>query len=71
MEEVGIDGYFYANRERDLDEILPWDFIDIGVSKEYLIKEYKKSLEEETTSDCRLGCNVCGIDNCLMRGVYS
>ncbi len=71
MEEVGIDGYFYANRDRDLDEILPWDFIDIGVSKEYLIKEYKKSLEEETTSDCRLGCNVCGIDNCVMRGVYS
>lgn len=71
MEEVGIDGYFYANRERDLDEILPWDFIDIGVSKEYLIKEYKKSLAEETTSDCRLGCNVCGIDNCVMRGVYS
>lgn len=71
MEEVGIDGSFYANRERDLDEILPWDFIDIGVSKEYLIKEYKKSLAEETTSDCRLGCNVCGIDNCVMRGVYS
>lgn len=66
MEEVGIDGDFYANRIRDKEEIFSWDFIDIGVSKEYLWKEYQKALEEQGTRDCRLGCNGCGIENCEM-----
>ena len=71
LEETGIDGDFYALRNRDLDENLPWDFIDCGVSKEYLIKEYKKSILAETTEDCRESCNACGIENCEMRGVYN
>lgn len=62
FQEVGIDGDFYALRNRKYDEILPWDFIDIGVSKEYLIKENEKALDGELTKDCRLGCNDCGIN---------
>jgi radical SAM family uncharacterized protein len=57
-----LDPAFYAHRERPLDETLPWDHIDCGVSKEYLIGEYQRSLHEETTLDCREGpCRACGI----------
>ncbi|WP_353096634.1 TIGR03960 family B12-binding radical SAM protein [Tissierella praeacuta] len=71
MKEIGIDGEFYALRDRTLEETLPWDFINPGVSKGYLIKEYKKSLEEETTNDCRLQCRGCGIKDCPMNGGVS
>ena len=71
MEEAGIDGDFYANRRRDRNEILPWDFIDIGVKKEYLWKEFEKSKVGDTTKDCRKGCNRCGIENCEMWGVFN
>lgn len=71
MEEVDIDGDFYANRVRNEDEVFAWDFIDIGVSKEYLKEEYHRAINEETTSDCRKGCNNCGISDCVMRGVYN
>jgi len=62
MEECGVDGDFYAFRERNYDEILPWDFIDIGVSKDFLIKENEKAKKAEITHDCRLGCANCGIN---------
>lgn len=71
LAELDIDGDFYAIRQRGLEEIFPWDFIDIGVSKEYLIKEYNKSLKGETTGDCREQCRACGIEDCLMRGVFN
>jgi len=70
LEETNIDGYYYANRKRDMDEILPWDFIDLNVSKDYLINEYKKSMEGIITDDCRLNCNACGFDNCSMWGAF-
>ncbi len=70
MEELNIDGDFYALRTRDFDEILPWDFIDPLVSKKYLFKEYQKSLEGQTTRDCRQGCRGCGIVDCIMRGDF-
>ncbi|MDY3118547.1 MAG: TIGR03960 family B12-binding radical SAM protein [Peptoniphilus sp.] len=70
MEEAGIDGDFYANRTRGRDEVLPWDFIDIGVKKDYLWKEYEKSKEAMTTPDCRKRCNGCGMENCEMWGVF-
>lgn len=66
MKETGIDGDFYALRNRNFDEVLPWDFIDPLISKKYLIKEYNKSLNGQTTNDCRLQCTGCGIKNCLM-----
>ena len=68
MEETDTDGEFYALRDRDTQELFPWDFIDIGVSKKYLLREYKKAMAGETTNDCRLGCTGCGIPDCVMRG---
>lgn len=68
MDETGIDGDFYALRHRNFDEVFPWDFIDPLVSKDFLIKEYKKSLNNELTEDCRLECNGCGIKDCVMWG---
>ena len=56
----GVDPAFFAGREREKDEILPWDFIDIGVTKDFLWREYEKSLQGEITPDCRDGCAFCG-----------
>jgi hypothetical protein len=70
MAECGVDGDFYAYRERDYEEILPWDFIDIGVTKEFLIKENERAKKTEVTRDCRLGCTNCGINTseCFKEG---
>lgn len=62
FEECGVDGEFYAYRERSYDEVLPWDFIDIGVSKKYLISENEKAKEMVLTPDCREKCTGCGIN---------
>ena len=69
--DAGIDGSFYANRQRSLDEVFPWDFISPGPTKKYLLKEYQKALEGDTTRDCRLGCTGCGISDCAMWGVFN
>jgi radical SAM family uncharacterized protein len=61
LEECGIDGDFYANRERSYEEIFPWDFIDIGVTKEFLINENEKAKNEKITMDCRQDCQNCGV----------
>ena len=58
--ECGIDTDFYTMRERDLDEIFPWDFIDIGVSKEFLKREWKNAHDEKVTPNCRMKCSGCG-----------
>ena len=50
----------FANRERALTEILPWDFIDIGVAKQFLMEEYTRAMKQETTPDCRSNCSACG-----------
>ena len=60
FESVGIDPAFYANRRFGIDEILPWDFIDIGVTKKFMKLEYARSLRAETTPDCRTKCSGCG-----------
>ena len=60
IKEAGLDPAFYANRRMALDEVLPWDVIDCGVSKEFLIREYKKAYEEKTTPSCREHCSGCG-----------
>lgn len=62
LEKCGVDGSFYAYRERSYEEILPWDFIDIGVDKEFLIKENEKAKQASLTPDCRLGCTRCGVN---------
>lgn len=53
---------FYANRERSYEEVFPWDHIDVGVSKKFLMRENEKAKEETTTVDCRHNCNGCGIN---------
>lgn len=68
FEETNTDTDFYARRVRELDEVLPWDFIDIGVSKKYLISEYEKALEAMVTPDCRLHCTNCGVNHRLLGG---
>ena len=57
---TGIDPAFYANRNMDLDEVLPWDIIDIGVTKAYLKREYLRAKEAKTTPNCMENCNGCG-----------
>lgn len=58
--QCGIDPEFYALRRIGYDEILPWDYADIGVPKSFLIKEHKKAYEEQTTPSCREKCSGCG-----------
>jgi radical SAM family uncharacterized protein len=61
--EAGLDMEFYAWRERQLDELLPWSHIDTGISTEFLKEEYEKALKAEVTPDCRDGaCNRCGLE---------
>lgn len=60
FDDLGIDPDSYACRERSLDEILPWDHIDSGVSKQFLLRERERALSGDVTRDCREGCNACG-----------
>lgn len=60
--ETGMDFDFYAYRERDYDEILPWDIIDPLISREFLIRENEKAKAAQVTQDCRQGCAGCGIN---------
>ncbi|MBQ7358320.1 MAG: TIGR03960 family B12-binding radical SAM protein [Clostridia bacterium] len=60
FERTGVDPAFYANRRWSYDEILPWDIIDCGVTKEFLIRESKKAHEGDTTPNCREKCSGCG-----------
>lgn len=69
FEELDIDPSFYANRIRSYDEVLPWDFIDTGVSKAYLIKENEKAKQGNLTNDCRTKCTGCGINTTFTGGV--
>ncbi|MEI6578930.1 MAG: TIGR03960 family B12-binding radical SAM protein [Eubacteriales bacterium] len=62
FDECGIAPAFYANRKREFDEILPWDHMDYGVSKTFLINENKKAHESNTTPNCREKCADCGVN---------
>ena len=68
FDETGVDPYFFASRERDYEEVLPWDFIDIGVTKDFLIRENDKATNAQVTLDCREGCTGCGINVGLFPG---
>ena len=59
--ELGIDPDFYNFRERDLDEVFPWDHIDVGIHKKFLREDYLMSVKGETRVDCRDKCFACGI----------
>ncbi|MBQ7918827.1 MAG: TIGR03960 family B12-binding radical SAM protein [Lachnospiraceae bacterium] len=60
MEECGLEIAFYASRERNTEEILPWDFIDAGVTKEFLKREWAKAQEGIVSENCKLKCQGCG-----------
>ena len=60
FDECGISMDFYTARERSLDEILPWDMIDIGVTKDFLKREWINALNETVTPNCRMRCSGCG-----------
>lgn len=59
--ECGIDPDFYTMRERSLDEVFPWDFIDTGVTKEFLKREWETAMQESVTPNCRMRCSGCGV----------
>lgn len=69
FEELGISPDFYATRNREITEVLPWDFIDIGVDKSFLVKEYENALNESTTPNCKEKCSNCGINKRKVGGV--
>ena len=60
LERTGADPAFYANRKFGNDEVLPWDIIDCGVSKEFFLREQAKAYGETTTPNCREHCSACG-----------
>jgi radical SAM family uncharacterized protein len=60
FEKEGISISFYNSRERGEDEIFPWDFIDVGVSKAFLLREYKRAIKSTVTPNCRQLCYNCG-----------
>lgn len=60
FQENNLDLEFYTSRERAREEILPWDFIDVGVTKEFLWREYNRGISEKVTPNCRKACADCG-----------
>ena len=70
MEKNGLDPSFYAHRDRSYDEVFPWDHIDVGVTKEFLMRENELAKQDKVTEDCRHGCRGCGINtNDIGRGL--
>src|SRR5699024_11241764 len=57
FENTGVDLEFYTMRKRDLDELFPWDFIDVGVSKSFLKREWERAMKGEVTPNCRERCS--------------
>ena len=70
FEECGIDPSFYANRNFEFDEILPWDHLDYLVSKEFLIRENRTAHESATTPNCRQRCSGCGVNKAVGRECF-
>ena len=68
FEKCGVDPNFYTIRGYEEDEVLPWDTIDVGVTKRFLQRERQRAYEEKITMDCRHGCSGCGAD-CLLKEV--
>ena len=69
FEENGIDPFEIANGEWKIDQPLPWDHIDTGVSKAFLVREWNEALEENTTGDCRENCLGCSINTDIGKGL--
>ena len=65
FKKCGVDRDFYASRERDVSEVLPWDVIDVGVRKTLLIREKERAYRSELSPDCRKSCSACGAASLL------
>jgi hypothetical protein len=70
FENCGVDPDFYTTRGYGLDEVLPWDIIDCGVTKEYLKRERSKAYEAKTTPSCAEHCNGCGANKLGGKNVW-
>ena len=71
--KYGYSTEFYRTRVRPFSEVLPWDHIDCGVTKDFLQKEMERAAQAITTQDCRLACNGCGVNqvtDCPLGGIY-
>lgn len=74
LEEFGIDEKYPALAGSDTSPALPWEIVDCGVSREYLLSEWERAMRGETTKDCRYGCNGCGVNeytSCDWGGIYA
>ena len=69
FEDTGLDVDFYATRHRPYEEVFPWEHIDCGVSKKYLIRENEKAKQEQITRDCRKGCTACSVNVDIGKGL--
>ena len=69
FEATGINTDFYTSRQRSYEEVLPWDHIDVGVNKQFLIRENEKAKQAELTQDCRTNCSGCGINQGFLGGI--
>ncbi|MEZ4645064.1 MAG: TIGR03960 family B12-binding radical SAM protein [Chloroflexota bacterium] len=61
LDEMGLDPHFYTHRKRRIDEVFPWEHIDVAVTKKFLTQDYLMSQQQETRVDCRHNCFACGI----------
>ena len=68
FENTNTDISFYTLRQRELDELLPWDFINIGVTKDFLKREWNRAMQEVVTPNCKMQCSGCGA-RCYEGGV--
>jgi len=74
QQKYGYGTSFYRTRERSYDEVLPWDIVDCGVSKAFLMREMEKAKQAITTDDCRVRCNGCGVNTwaeCPLEGIHA
>lgn len=70
FEACGVNPTFYTSREFEQDELFPWDFIDVGVTKKFLWREWEKALKAEVSPDCRGNCHACGITDIFNSGGF-
>ncbi len=68
FDDAGVDPAFYAHRERDRDEVMPWDIVDVGVRSEHLWHEREQAYASELSPDCRRQCSACGAARLLKGG---
>ena len=69
IDECGIEASYYITREREKDEVFPWDHIDVGVRKEFLYREYERAQQGLTTANCREHCSGCGVMKIASHGI--